>query len=100
MTHHVLLTDRAQHDVEQIVDWLAERSVAGASSWLEALEEAMASLATNPERFAAILAAEFPSHTVRQHVFKTKRGHRYWLVYYVSGPSVQIVHVYGAGQNK
>lgn len=52
MTYHVLLTDRAQADVEKIVDWLVERSPQGTQHWLTALEAAMDSLQRDPCRFA------------------------------------------------
>lgn len=60
----------------------------------------MDSLQKDPCRFARALNQEVPDAELRQHLFRTSRGHRYWLVYYVHEGSVRIVHVYGAGQNK
>lgn len=98
MTYRVLLTDRAQRDVDRIVEWPAERAPAGAAKWLTALENSLASLEQLPERFAKTLKKDFPNRDIRQAVFKTKSGHRYWLVYCVVGAPVFVVHVRGAGQ--
>ena len=100
MTYHVILAARAEADIAEIVDWLSERSTPGARAWLEALSSALASLERQPDRFARVMHKDFPDREVRQHIFKTKNGHRYWLVYFIEGRTVTIVHVFGAGKNR
>ena len=51
MTHHVVLTRRADHELEDATNWWAEhRSPDQAARWYAGFSDAIASLGENPER--------------------------------------------------
>lgn len=51
MTYRVILTERADRELEHAVDWWAEnRSVDQAARWYAGFSDAIASLATDPQR--------------------------------------------------
>jgi plasmid stabilization system protein ParE len=50
MAYAVRLTARALREVDAALAWLSERSRGAAARWHERLQEAIRSLATNPER--------------------------------------------------
>ena len=51
MTHHVVLTRRADRELEDAADWWAEhRSSHQAAHWYAGFSDAIASLRENPER--------------------------------------------------
>lgn len=99
MTYVVITTDRAERDIEDIFDYIAQRNPAGAARWFAAFMEAQAALREQPERHG--LAPEngkYPSE-LRQTFFKTKRGNRYRIVYTIQGNQVSIMHVRGQGRD-
>ena len=52
MTHHVVLTRRADRELEAAADWWAtHRSPDQAARWYAGFSDAIASLAENPERY-------------------------------------------------
>ncbi|MGD9722956.1 MAG: type II toxin-antitoxin system RelE/ParE family toxin [Pirellulales bacterium] len=98
MTFRVNLTDAAKDDIRAILRWIAERSPDGAEAWygrwlavLESLKEGGASFGLAPE-------SEDHSESIRQVVFRTKRGRRYRALFSVRDDQVFVLHVRGPGQ--
>jgi plasmid stabilization system protein ParE len=73
--------------------WLAERSPEAADRWYGTLEEAIAALARDPERFpvADHESAQF-GITIRQLLHGRRRG-IYRVLFTVRGDTVSILHV-------
>lgn len=99
MSVSVLLTQRAEREIREIRDWIRARSPAGASSWLDALEDAFAQLRQRTASSSPALEADDLALDLRQLTFKTRRGNPYRLVFIVRDDSVYVVAVRGAGQD-
>jgi len=93
MTFRVEVSAQAESDAEAILDWLLSQH-AGETGirWFLALEDAVASLSTFPERCP--LAPEngrFPFQ-VRQLLYGRK-PHVYRILFTVGGKTVRILHI-------
>lgn len=99
MTYRVVILRRAANDVQQIFDWLAERSPDGARSWYRAWNEALDGLEHRPDRFG--LATEGPrrNRQIRESYFRTRRGRTYRILFAIVEQDVRVLHVLGAGQS-
>jgi len=77
MTYSVSILLRARQDVQQIFDWLADRSEQGAQSWFESFERSVSTLSKNP--FLAAIAPEndYCEREIRHVLFRTRRGRSY-----------------------
>ena len=91
---------KAQQDVDSILDWLIHKrkTPRGAAAWLRAYDRAAAALATSAEDHALAPENEFVNYTVRQFLFKTRRGNVYRGVYTIDGDEALILRVRGPGQ--
>jgi plasmid stabilization system protein ParE len=99
MTQTVILTARAERDIDTILVWLFNRSPAGARSWHTALEKALHWLRDNASSCAKAPESRSSAEEIREHFFKTHRGRRYRLLFTVTGNEVQVLHVRGPGQD-
>ena len=99
MKFAVTVSDQALDDVQIILEWIAERSPAGARRWYEAYETALAKLEVDAERNALAPESKWFTHQIRQMLFKTRMGLRYRILYSISGAKVDILHVRGPGQD-
>jgi plasmid stabilization system protein ParE len=92
MKFEVRYTERARAHLEEIVDWIAERSPQSASRWIGDLEKAVEGLRDNPERFG--FAPERISHQIEIHQmhFGKRRG-QYRVLFTVGESRVVILDV-------
>ena len=99
MIRKVQLTSRAQHDVDEIVQWLHNRSPQGASSWYRRWKEILTQLKASADKSA--LAPESADHdeAIRHVMFRTRRGKSYRALFVVRRHDVWILHVRGPGQD-
>ena len=98
MRYIVRTLSRAEHDAQQIYDWIKEQSPDDARRWWDAYLDACQSLADNPERNAIAPEAQCGDDEVRQALFKTRRGVYYRALYTISGDEVHVLRVRGPGQ--
>ena len=100
MSFDVELSARAERDFQSIVDYLAKRSTSGATSWIDAFEAMTLALPASAETHP--LAPENDDHveTIRNALFKTRRGRTYRAVYIIRAGRVFITHIRGPGQNR
>jgi len=100
MTFHVRTLPRAQSDVDSILHWMIHerKSPQGAVAWIRAFENATAKLADNPDSHALAPEAKLLGRSIRQFLFKTRRGRTYRGVYIIVADEVQILRVRGPGQ--
>lgn len=71
MSFRIEILPRANHDVQEIYDWIVQRSPDGASNWYGAYASAIQGLSEHPSR--CFLAAESPvsGREIRQLIFRT-----------------------------
>lgn len=100
MNYHVRPLPRAIHDVDRILDWMAneKNSLRGAARWLDVYESALAGLAKDPHKYPAAQENEEVEHDLRQILFGTKRGLTYRAVFIIENDEVFVVRVRGPGQ--
>lgn len=89
---------RAQDDVKSIVSWLAERSVNGASAWLDAYHAMIETLSRDAATFGPADEAKAFDEDIRQVLFKTRFGRAYRALYVLDGEKVYLLRVRGPGQ--
>ena len=99
MNYEVVLLRNAQSEFHAIVDWLVQRSPQGAMKWLEAYEQVVNRLESDPESFGFAPENDSTTHTVRQSLFQTPRGKTYRLLFTVVGRQVRVLHLRGPGQD-
>jgi len=77
MSRTLRILERARADVDDIFDWIVQRSVQGAVSWYLAFRRAIARIELAPESFAEAAEAHALQRPLREAPFKTRRGRTY-----------------------
>jgi len=88
---------QADAEIDSIVAWLTNRSPTGAQSWYRALTEALDWLESNAPSCGKAPEDDAFVEEIRQHMFKTRRGRPYRLLF--AGNQVRVLHVRGPGQD-
>jgi plasmid stabilization system protein ParE len=93
MAFRVETSLEAENDALAILEWLISKEVGEAGvRWFVALEEAIASLATFPDRCP--LAPENSKHPFEvRHLLYGRRPHVYRILFTVQGDTVNILHI-------
>lgn len=99
MSYEVIVVPMAQHDIDGIVGWLAERSPEGAAAWFSRCQLAIDELAVIADHCHLCPEGEQTGREIRELIFKTKRGNKYRLLFAIHGQSVFVLHVRGPGQD-
>jgi hypothetical protein len=94
----VVVLRRAKVDAQGIYDWIAERSEQGAAQWARVYGEALLALRGNPDQHAISPESDALGISIRQSLFKTRRGRTYRLLYQIIGGEVRVLRVRGPGQ--
>ena len=95
---NVVIMPRAESDLLCISDWLAQRSLKGASNWIVAFELALARLRSEPRMFGDAPEAAPLGQPLQQILFKTQSGRRYRAIFKVEENDVYLLRVRGPGQ--
>ncbi len=99
MTFKLRILPRAERDAQHIFDWIKDRTPDGARRWWDAfLKEANRS-ALHPQRYPTAPENEMTSYELRQFLFKTRRGHRYRILFTIRKTTAIILHIRGPGQD-
>jgi plasmid stabilization system protein ParE len=98
MKYNVVSLRRADDDVRHITHWLAERSLQGAKSWLEAYEQMIMRLTEEAPSFSASIEDSECDVELKQGLFRTRRGQMYRVVFTIVGNEVRILRIRGPGQ--
>jgi plasmid stabilization system protein ParE len=98
MKYNVISLRRADDDVRHITRWIAERSLQGTDSWLDAYEQLLSRLAEQADSFPAALEDPECNVPLKDALFRTARGHNYRAVFTIVGDEVRILRVRGPGQ--
>ncbi|AMV17633.1 type II toxin-antitoxin system RelE/ParE family toxin [Planctomyces sp. SH-PL14] len=99
MSHAVRILSRARRDIDEIVRHLAGRSVAGAASWIRALDRALKRLSDHAESCSLAAEDEFVAISVREILFKTRRGRVYRMLFTIREGTVFVMHVRAPGRD-
>src|SRR5579864_8085050 len=99
MSFHASVTDGASSDIRSILQWIDERSPAGALAWHRAWKNVLQSLRDRADKFGVAPESEDHPEVIRQIVFKTRRGRPYRALFIVRDSDVFVLHVRGPGQN-
>jgi toxin ParE1/3/4 len=93
MTYRVEISARAENDAEEILEWLlAQHAGETGLRWFSAMEDAITSLATFPERCPlAPESTQFPFE-VRQLLYGHK-PHVYRILFTIQEGTVDILHI-------
>lgn len=98
MTYRVVVTGNAKENLREYYLHAAEKAPLQAALWLNRFEEALASLAANPERCAVAPEDAFVDPQIRQLLFG-KRPSVFRALFTIVGDEVQILHVRRAAMN-
>jgi plasmid stabilization system protein ParE len=98
MKYNVSILQRAQLDIDEIYDWIAKHSPAGAVRWYTAFCEVIAALQQDAYRFSLAPESEVLGLEIRQRLFKTRRGRTYRLLFTIVGSNVRVLPIRGPGQ--
>ena len=98
MKYSVVVLPTAEDDLNGILLWLNERSPSGALTWLKRWEEVVLNLAHDPDRCGLAPESEHHPTTIRQIVFRTRKGNPYRALFAVKDDAVFVIHVRGMGQ--
>ena len=89
---------QATADKRQVFAWLHERSPSGALSWLAAYDAMIERLKTGAATFGEAYEQVDLEMSVKQALFKTRRGRVYRALFLVEKNDVYILRVRGPGQ--
>jgi plasmid stabilization system protein ParE len=98
MKYRVIALRRAEADVRHITGWIAEHSLQGAYTWLDAYEELLQRLADSADTCSAALEDTECSIPLKQALFRTRRGRTFRVIFTILGDQVRILRVRGPGQ--
>ena len=74
MNYRVAVTEPAEHDAHEIYGWIAAHSDQGAARWWATLSITLDSLTNHPGDLGEAPESDAFSETLRQVLFKTRRG--------------------------
>ena len=98
-SYRIAVSRRTDADADSIYDWLAHRSLAGATRWFLALRTTLRGLTENPESHSRAPEADTVGRDIRQALFKTRRGRIYRVLFVVVDDTVHVVSIRGYGQD-
>lgn len=98
MKYRINVLRRAWSDADEIYEWLAKRSPAGANRWYAAILEAAKGLKDTAESRTLAPESDLFDCEIRQQLFRTRQGRTYRLVFTIAGDKVRILRVRGPGQ--
>lgn len=95
MKYRVITLHRAEIDARTTSAWIAQRSPTGAAHWLDAYEAALKRLCHDAESYA-LADEDVSGDTLRQFLFKTRRGRTFRGIFVVEGDEVRVLRNRGA----
>jgi plasmid stabilization system protein ParE len=96
---NVLVTSRAERDVDAIYESLAQKSKETAIRWYHAFLASLRSLSVQSEACGAAVEAEMFGADLRQVLFTTRMGRVYRSIFVIKGNDTHVVGVRGMGGN-
>jgi hypothetical protein len=97
MSYTVRIFPRDRADVQEIYNWLSERSEQGASSWFERFQQTVGALQADPLMWPIADESKHLDYEIRHRLFRTRRGRMYRVLFAVVGSAVRVLRVRGPG---
>jgi plasmid stabilization system protein ParE len=92
MAHAIRITARALREIDEALEWLAQRSRAAAARWHRQVLQAIRSLEDRPERWGLAPESAWYPGELRQLLHGKRRG-TYRILLEVRGNTVYILRV-------
>ena len=99
MNFTVNILRAAERDYNEILEYIAARSKAGAEACARAFDKALAYLEENADSCPVAAENEYVDFEVRETLFKTRRGLIYRVLFTIRENAAIILHVRGPGQD-
>jgi plasmid stabilization system protein ParE len=99
MPFRVIFLPRAMSDVENAIDWLAERSPAAADRWLQGMLSIVENLELDPKRYSIAEEAAELGVDLRQIIHGRRRG-VYRVLFTIEGNRVNVLRVRHSAQDE
>ncbi len=99
MKYHVTMLSAAERDYYTLQQHIASRSIRGAEAWTASYNKAVMHLEENANARPLAEEDKFVDFEVRETSFKTRRGHRYRILFTIRKTTAIILHIRGPGQN-
>lgn len=99
MAYRVVLTDRAEADVESILKWFCDQRATDAGGrWYMQLIAKLDTLENHPQRCALATESEAVGQEIRE-LLLGRRRYKYRILFKISGKSVVILRVWHAARD-
>lgn len=98
MNYKLIVSDRAERDVDKHYLWLAKRTSTGGGRWYSKYCVTLESIRVAPERDPIARESRKFAYVIRERLFKTRRGLRYRILFAVIGDEIHVLCVRGPGQ--
>lgn len=92
MKYHVLISPKAEAEIEIACQWIKQFSLNSATKWLDQMTHAIASLEVHPDRHPLAPETDYFPFKLRQLLVGKKR-HAYRVLFSVDESTVMIHHV-------
>jgi len=99
MTFRVFIVPEAIQDLDRILGWLRQHSLAGAASWYHRWQAVIKQLEDEADRSSLAPESEGRAYELRQLIFKTRRGKPYRVIFTIRDDEDYLLHLRGPGQN-
>jgi len=99
MKYRIEVTRRAEGDIDEIVEWIANKSPQGAVAWITRIEQVLVDLITSADSCPLAPEDGHGDTEIRNRIFKTRRGKPYRILFTIRNGTVLIRHVRGPGQD-
>lgn len=97
--YRLVVSERADEDVVEILEWIAQRSSAGASRWVSAFDGVLQEIVQKPQAYSLAPEAEMSGREIRHALFKTRHGRPYRALFIAIDDVVYMIGVRGYGQD-
>lgn len=98
MTYKVVLLSRAEQDLREATEYIAERAPATAARWFNEFVTALEKLSKNPERCGLAPESGLFSCRVRQFFYRSKSKYPTRALFTIVGDEVRILMIRRPGQ--
>lgn len=99
MTFRVVLTDKAEADVEAVLKWFRDnQAIAAGGRWFAQLMAKLDSLEAHPDRCARAAESDDIGLEIRE-ILLGRRQYKYRLVFTIRGKTVSILRVWHSSRD-
>ena len=99
MAYRVVLTDKAEADVESVLKWFHDqRATEAGGRWYAQLVARLDTLESHPERCALAAESEDVGEEIRE-LLLGRRRYKYRILFRISGKTVVILRIWHGSRN-